>query len=88
MDVRSSNLTPYCHTSLLYITHQGVIVVIIAMLTLCYSIMSHATNSQLSCIHVNATYLLNVTCTLIAIRSLKCITKFVHVRFGHHMNRL
>jgi hypothetical protein len=44
-----------------------VMTVIIAMLTLCYSMMSHVTLILiLSCIHVNATKLLNISSTLVA----------------------
>ena len=76
----SSKLPPCCHISLPYIMGFGieiiqtmhshasiVIIVIIAMLTLCYSIMSHVTLIfLLSCIHVDTVYLLNITCTLVA----------------------
>lgn len=49
--------------------HQVIIIiVIIAPVTLCYFIMSHATtNSLLSRTHVNTTHLLNTTCTLVAV---------------------
>jgi hypothetical protein len=50
-------------------THHVVIIVFIvidAMLTWCYSIMSHATLFLfLPCIYVNHTKLFNITCTLV-----------------------
>ena len=47
--------------------HQVVTVVIIAMLTLCYSIMSHATRiSLLLLMHVSTIDLLTIICTLVA----------------------
>ena len=59
-------------------THHILIIVLIAMLTLSYSIMSHAyNNSLLSHIHVNSTNLINITCTLVAtsmkLERLECI---------------
>ena len=46
------------------------------------------TNSLLSCIHVNTTYLLNVTCTLVAtcmiLRRIKCSARWVpNPTWGH-----
>ena len=57
--------------------HHVVIIVIIATLTSCYSIMSHATLILFyHGIHVNTTKLLNITYTLVAtnviLQSLKC----------------
>ena len=47
--------------------HQVVIIVIIALWTLCYSIMSHAPQIlYLLCIHVSTTNLLTIVCTLVA----------------------
>jgi hypothetical protein len=70
-------LPPCCHIFLSYIIGFDIKIIhhvdVIAMLTSCYSIMSHGTH-----IHVNVAYL-NVMCTLVATsvisRKLECSCK-------------
>jgi hypothetical protein len=55
-------------------SHTGIVViVIVALLTLCYFVVSRIT---LACTHVSIAYLLNITCTLLAmhviLRRLAC----------------
>ena len=54
-----------------------VIIGIIAILILCYSIVSHATLGSFSSTHVNTIELLNITCTLVAT---KCDTTELKVQ--------
>ena len=84
-DALNSSLPPRCHVFLSYITgfehesnpfkpwahtHRSVIIVNIATLTLCQPVMSRATlDALLSCTHVNTAYLLNITCTLVVVKS-------------------
>ena len=47
-------------------TYHVVTVVVFAVLTLCYSIISHTNNFLLSCAHVNTSNLYNTICSLVA----------------------
>ena len=65
LEQRTKVFKPHAHMH-----HIGInfIIMIIALLTLYYSTTSHATLVLCyhACMHVNTTYLLNITCTLVA----------------------
>jgi hypothetical protein len=74
----TKEFTPHAHMHHVVII---VIIIIIAKLTLCHSIMSHATLiPYYQCIHVKTTKLIYMTCTLVATNVILFSLEFIQSR--------